>query len=123
MIAIFCGRLRTGERPTVFGDGTQTRDYIYVGDVVAAALAAAESGAGGPINIGSGIETDVLALARQLAEIDGSQDFEPEFAPPRAGEVQRIALDASRAERELAGTNQPRRWPPADPGFPLTPDH
>ena len=101
VIAIFCGRLRTGERPTVFGDGTQTRDYIYVGDVVVAALAAAKSGAGGPINIGSGIETDVLALARQLAEIDGSQDFEPEFAPPRAGEVQRIALDATRAEREL----------------------
>jgi len=101
VIAIFCGRLRSGERPTVFGDGTQTRDYIYVGDVVAAALAAAESEASGPINIGSGIETDVLELARQLAEIDGSADFEPELAPPRAGEVQRISLDAGRAEREL----------------------
>ncbi len=102
VIAIFCGRLREGGRPTVFGDGTQTRDYIYVGDVVAAALAAAESTATGPINIGSGIETDVLTLARQLAEIDGSESFEPEFAPPRAGEVQRIALDASRAEQELS---------------------
>ena len=101
VIAIFCGKLRGGERPTVFGDGTQTRDYIYVGDVVAAALAAAESVASGPINIGSGIETDVLTLARQLAEIDGSESFEPEFAPPRAGEVQKIALDAGRAEREL----------------------
>jgi UDP-glucose 4-epimerase len=101
VIAIFCGRLRAGGRPTVFGDGTQTRDYIYVGDVVAAALAAAESSFSGPVNIGSGIETDVLELARLLAEIDGSEDFEPEFAPPRAGEVQRIALDASRAEREL----------------------
>jgi UDP-glucose 4-epimerase len=101
VIAIFCGKLRAGERPTVFGDGTQTRDYIYVGDVVAAAIAAAESEATGPINVGSGIETDVLTLARQLAEIDGSESFEPEFAPPRAGEVQRIALDASRAEREL----------------------
>jgi UDP-glucose 4-epimerase len=102
VIAIFCGRLRAGERPTVFGDGRQTRDYIYVGDVVAAALAAAESDASGPINIGSGIETDVLELAAQLAEIDGAEGFEPELAPPRAGEVQRIALDASRAERELA---------------------
>jgi UDP-glucose 4-epimerase len=101
VIAIFCGRLRSGELPTVFGDGTQTRDYIYVGDVVAAALAAAESQASGPINVGSGIETDVLELARQLAEIDGSEGFEPEFAPPRAGEVQRISLDASKAEREL----------------------
>jgi UDP-glucose 4-epimerase len=101
VIAIFCGRLRAGERPTVFGDGKQTRDYIYVGDVVTAALAAAESDATGPINIGSGIETDVLELAAQLAEIDSSEEFEPEFAPPRAGEVQRISLDAKRAEDEL----------------------
>ncbi|MGC1851907.1 MAG: NAD-dependent epimerase/dehydratase family protein, partial [Solirubrobacterales bacterium] len=77
VIAIFCGRLRAGERPTVYGDGRQTRDYIYVGDVVAAALAAAESGASGPVNIGSGIETDVLELAAQLAEIGGAEDFEP----------------------------------------------
>jgi len=101
VVAIFCGRLRGGGRPTVFGDGRQTRDYIYVGDVVAAALAAAESGARGPVNIGSGIETDVLELAARLAEIGGGADFEPEFAPPRPGEVQRIALDAGRAEREL----------------------
>jgi UDP-glucose 4-epimerase len=101
VIAIFCGKLREGERPTVFGDGTQTRDYIYVGDVVAAALAAAESGASGPINVGTGIETDVLELARRLAEIDGAADFEPELASPRPGEVQRISLDASCAEREL----------------------
>src|SRR5680860_1518552 len=72
VIAIFCGKLRGGERPTVFGDGRQTRDYIYVGDVVTAALAAARSGASGPVNIGSGIETDVLELAARLAEIDGA---------------------------------------------------
>jgi UDP-glucose 4-epimerase len=101
VIAIFCGRLRAGEPPTVFGDGKQTRDYIYVGDVVAAALTAAESAASGPINVGTGIETDVLELARRLAEIDGAEGFEPELAPPRPGEVQRISLDASRAEREL----------------------
>jgi len=101
VIAIFCGRLRGGGRPTVFGDGRQTRDYIYVGDVVAAALAAAEAVTSGPVNIGTGVETDVLELAARLAEIDGSEDFEPEFAPPRAGEVQRIALDAGLAEREL----------------------
>jgi UDP-glucose 4-epimerase len=101
VIAIFCGRLRGGERPLVFGDGTQTRDYIYVGDVVAAALAAAESSFSGPVNIGSGIETDVLELARLLADLDGSEDFKPEFAPARTGEVQRISLDASKAEREL----------------------
>jgi UDP-glucose 4-epimerase len=100
VIAIFCGRLQAGERPTVFGDGRQTRDYIYVGDVVRAALAALESEASGPINVGTGIETDVLELAARLAEMAGA-DFEPEFAHPRAGEVQRICLDAGRAEREL----------------------
>jgi UDP-glucose 4-epimerase len=101
VIAIFCGRLRAGERPTVYGDGKQTRDYIYVGDVVEAALAAAGSELCGAVNIGSGIETDVLELARLLGEIGGAESFEPELAPPRAGEVQRISLDASRAQREL----------------------
>jgi UDP-glucose 4-epimerase len=101
VIAIFCGRLRAGERPTVYGDGRQTRDYIYVGDVVAAALAAAESRFRGPVNIGSGVETDVLELAAKLAELEGAEDFEPEFAPARAGEVQRISLKPGLAEREL----------------------
>jgi UDP-glucose 4-epimerase len=101
VIAIFCGRLQAGERPTVYGDGKQTRDYIYVGDVVTAALAAADSEASGPINVGSGIETDVLELAARLGELGEAEDFEPELAPPRAGEVQRISLDAGRAEREL----------------------
>ena len=100
VIAIFCGRLRAGERPTVFGDGRQTRDYIYVGDVVAAALAASESKASGPINIGTGHETNVLELARLLGELEGAE-FEPELAPARTGEVQRISIDPGRAEREL----------------------
>jgi UDP-glucose 4-epimerase len=101
VIAIFCGLLRSGGQPTVYGDGRQTRDYIYVGDVVAAALAAAGSELSGPVNIGTGVETDVLELAEALARIGGAESFEPRFAPPRAGEVQRIALDASRAEHEL----------------------
>jgi UDP-glucose 4-epimerase len=101
VIAIFCGLLDSGGRPTVFGDGTQTRDYIYVGDVVAAALAAAASELSGPVNIGTGRETNVLELAEALKQLGGAESFEPEFAPPRPGEVQRISLDASRAEREL----------------------
>jgi UDP-glucose 4-epimerase len=101
VIAIFCGKLRAGERPLIFGDGTQTRDYLYVGDVVAAALAAAESTLTGPVNLGTGREASVLELAETLGRLGGSESFEPEFAGPRAGEVQRIALDASRAEREL----------------------
>jgi UDP-glucose 4-epimerase len=101
VIAIFCGLLKEGGRPTVFGDGTQTRDYIYVGDVVSAALAAADSEATGPINIGTGRETNVLELIEALRGLAGNESFEPEFAPERTGEVQRITIDAGRAEREL----------------------
>jgi UDP-glucose 4-epimerase len=101
VIAIFCGLLKEGGRPTVFGDGKQTRDYIYVGDVVSAALAAGDSDAAGAINIGTGKETDVLELIESLKNISGNEDFDPEFAPERTGEVQQITIDAGRAEREL----------------------
>jgi UDP-glucose 4-epimerase len=100
VIAIFCGRLIEGERPTVFGDGLQTRDYVYVGDVVAANLAAAQASATGPFNIGTGQQTSVLDLVEALRKLaDGG--FEPEMAPARPGEVQHIALDYSRAREEL----------------------
>ena len=72
-----------------------------MGDVVAAALAAAEAEATGPINIGTGVETDVLELARLLGELGGAETSSPSSRPPRAGEVQRISLDPARAEREL----------------------
>jgi UDP-glucose 4-epimerase len=101
VIAIFCGLLASGGRPKIFGDGTQTRDYLYVGDVVSAALAASGSAARGPVNLGTGREASVLDLAEILGRLGGVESFEPEFAPPRAGEVQRISLDAGRAKREL----------------------
>jgi UDP-glucose 4-epimerase len=102
VIAIFCGLLKEGgRRPTVFGDGRQTRDYIYVGDVVSAALAAGDSDATGAINIGTGKETDVLELIESLKRISGNEDFDPEFAPERTGEVQQITIDATRARQEL----------------------
>ena len=101
VIAIFCGLLKDGGRPTIFGDGTQTRDYIYVGDVVSAALAAGESEATGAINIGTGVETDVLELIEALKQLSGQEGFEPEFAPERTGEVQSISIDATRARQEL----------------------
>jgi UDP-glucose 4-epimerase len=75
--------------------------------VVAAILAAAESEATGAINVGTGVETDVLELVARLGELGGGEGFEPEFAPAREGEVQRISIDPSRAGRELgwsAGT-------------------
>jgi UDP-glucose 4-epimerase len=101
VVAIFCGLLKDGGVPTVYGDGSQTRDYIYVGDVVAAALAAGATTLGGAVNIGTGREASVLDIVEILGGLVGRDDFTPKFAPPRAGEVQRISLDASLAEREL----------------------
>jgi UDP-glucose 4-epimerase len=101
VVAIFCGLLKDGGVPTVYGDGSQTRDYIYVGDVVAAALAAGATQLGGSVNIGTGREASVLDIVEILGGLAGRDDFTPEFAPARAGEVQRISLDASLAEREL----------------------
>jgi UDP-glucose 4-epimerase len=100
VIAIFCGRLLAGERPIVFGDGLQTRDYVHVDDVVAANLAAVESDAIGAFNVGTGVETTVLQLVEALAPLaDGP--FEPDHRSARPGEVQRIALDCARAREEL----------------------
>jgi UDP-glucose 4-epimerase len=110
VIAIFCERLRAGARPVVFGDGRQTRDYVYVGDVAAATLAALGSPATGPLNVGAGAETSVLDLVDALRTLAGDAAFEPEHAPPRPGEARRSCLDSSRAAAELgwrAGTPLP----------------
>jgi UDP-glucose 4-epimerase len=94
VVAIFSERARTGERVTVFGDGRQTRDFVYVGDAVAANLAAAESDAVGAYNIGRGEETSVLDLTDALR-------LEYDLARERPGEARRSCLDPSRARREL----------------------
>ena len=101
VIAIFCGRLQGGARPTVFGDGTQTRDYVYVGDVVAANLAALAAPVRGPVNIGTGVQTSVLDLVTILRELSDAGEFEPEFAPARLGELDRSCLDITRAREAL----------------------
>jgi UDP-glucose 4-epimerase len=100
VVAIFCGALLRGAAPTVFGDGLQTRDYVYVDDVVSAFLAAADSDATGAFNVGTGIETNVLDLGAALARLC-EVDFEPQTAPPRPGEVKRIAIDSSLAATAL----------------------
>src|SRR5439155_23932936 len=99
VVAIFMKRLREGGTPKIFGDGTQTRDYVYVGDVVAATLAA-EVHAGGVLNVSTGIETSVLELYDRIQRVAGVER-EPEFADARPGELQRSVLDASLAKREL----------------------
>lgn len=103
VIAIFCGKLRDGTRPTIFGDGTQTRDYIYVGDVVRAQLAAGQSSVTGEINVGTGRETTVLDIVEVMKELEpeAAAGFDPAFAEPRLGEVERSCLDVTRAREEL----------------------
>jgi UDP-glucose 4-epimerase len=101
VIAIFCGKLDAGETPTIYGDGLQTRDFAYVGDVVAANLAAVDAPVTGPVNIGTGVETTVLELAKILGELGGVEHFEPQFAPARLGELARSCLDIRRARETL----------------------
>jgi UDP-glucose 4-epimerase len=103
VVAIFCERLLAGRRPVVFGDGSQTRDFVHVGDVAAANLAAADA-ADLPhrvYNIGTGIEVSVLELLAAVAEVTASGAVAALHAPPRAGEVHRSCLDGRRAVVEL----------------------
>ncbi len=103
VVAIFLNRLRSGEQTAIYGDGLQTRDFVYVGDVASGLLAAA--GGGGVYNIGTGVRTSVLDLHRLCAAAAGV-DREPELGPPRAGDLRDSVLDPGRAERELG-------WSPA----------
>jgi len=99
VVAIFLGRLRDAEICHIYGDGRQERDYVYVGDVVRAALAAAEV-EGGVFNVGTGRATSVLELYNLCRKVAGS-DLAAEHEPARAGELQRSVLDVGKAAREL----------------------
>ena len=99
VIAIYCHAAANSRQVRVFGDGRQTRDFVYVGDAAAAFLAAAASDVGGAFNIGTGKETTVLGLVERL-------ELEPTFEPERPGEIRRSCLDAS-AARDVLG------WEPA----------
>jgi UDP-glucose 4-epimerase len=108
VVAIFCNRLIDGTPLTIFGDGLQTRDYVYAGDVARANLLAsraelprAEGVDSRAFNVGTSIETDVVELARRLREVSGKSSARVEHAPARAGEQRRSAVDASKAARVL----------------------
>ena len=107
VVAIFIQHLLDGSPPRINGDGEQTRDYVYIGDVVAANLLALESSYTGALNIGTGCETDVLSLFRLLCERTGS-GVAAVHAPAKMGEQRRSSLDASRAREKL-------RWSPQTP--------
>lgn len=104
VVGVMLLRLAAGEQPRIFGDGGQTRDFVYVGDAVDAMLRAAERGSG-VYNVGSGTKTTVLDLYERCARLAGVAAA-AEHAPARAGEIRDNVLDVSKAGRELG-------WSPA----------
>jgi UDP-glucose 4-epimerase len=100
VIAIFASSMLSGDRATIFGDGEQTRDYVYVEDTVEAFAAAMDRASSETVNIGTGVETSVNALYAMLADIVGTRS-EPAYGPQPEGELRRIALDNSLAASVL----------------------
>jgi UDP-glucose 4-epimerase len=100
VVAIFCGRMLEGKPCTIYGDGKQTRDYIFVGDVVRANLAAANANVSGAINVGTGIETTVNDLYHTLGTV-ADVTRAPEYAPVRPGEQSRSVISPARAAQLL----------------------
>jgi len=97
VVAIFASKMLAGETPTIYGDGNQTRDYVFIDDVVHAFALAADRGSGRLVNIGTTLETSVNGLFRMLADITGF-GAQPLYGPLPGGELRRICLD-----NELAG--------------------
>ena len=104
VVAIFSERLLAGEVPTIYGDGKQTRDYVYVGDVVRANVAALSTDFVGPVNIGTSIETDVNQLCETMRVLTRCP-HQAKHAPSRAGEQMRSVIAIDRARDVL-------RWRP-----------
>jgi len=101
VVSIFASKMLTGEAPTIYGDGNQTRDYVFIDDVVHAFVQAIDRGSGKLVNIGTGLETSVNGLYRLLADIIGFEG-EPQHGPLPPGELRRIALDIATASSALA---------------------
>ncbi len=100
VVAIWAGKLLDGESCVIYGDGAQTRDFVYVDDVVDAFVRAGEKGSGLLLNVGTGVETSVLTLYTTMAEAVGSSQ-PADHRPARAGELQRSALDVGKAKLHL----------------------
>ena len=103
--AIFIGKMLRGETPTIFGDGEQLRDYVYVSDIVEANIASLGRGDGQVYNIGSGIGTSVNQIYEKLQQIMGVST-PPDYSEARTGEIQKTYLESSKAKRELGWSAQ-----------------
>jgi UDP-glucose 4-epimerase len=100
VVAIFSKKILAGEAPLINGDGLQTRDYTYIGDVVKVNIVAIKSDFTGPVNIGTGAETDVVTLFNVLKDASG-KDIEELHGPAKTGEQKRSVLDNSLAGKVL----------------------
>jgi UDP-glucose 4-epimerase len=100
VVAIFCRKMLSGRPCTIYGDGNQTRDFVFVDDVVSAFLDARDRGSGELINVGSGLELSVNELYSKLAELTSTR-FEPIYAEARPGELDRIVIDSAKAAEVL----------------------
>jgi UDP-glucose 4-epimerase len=117
VVAVFAGRMLARRQPTVHGDGSQTRDFLFVDDAVDAFVRATEKGGGLLMNIGTGVETSVLDLYGRLAGLTGYREA-PHHAATRPGELTRSALDPGRAGIHLGW----RPWTSLDDGLALAVD-
>ena len=115
VIAIFASKMLEGETPTIFGDGEQTRDFVFVDDTVHAFALAAERGSGVVVNVGTGVETSVNGLYELMA---ATAQFKgrPRYGPERPGDLRRNALDPAAADKELGW----RPWTSLEEGLKAT---
>jgi UDP-glucose 4-epimerase len=118
VVALFAGKLLNHERPVVYGDGEQTRDFVYVDDVVDAFVRATEKGGGLLLNVGTGVETSVQQLFDTMARLAGFKG-QARYEPPRPGELRRSALDPGRAAIHLGW----KPWTSLDEGLARTIEH
>ena len=117
VVSIFSNLMLQGKRPVIFGDGDQTRDYVFVSDVADACVRAGGVGGGRLLNIGTGVETSVIALFKLLADIIGF-DQNPVFSDPRPGDIPRSVVDAAAAAKHLGW----RAWTSLEQGLRQTAD-
>ncbi len=118
VVAIFAARMLAGKPVTIFGDGAQTRDFLYVDDAVDAMVRASERGGGLTLNIGTGIEVSINHLHAVMADLCGNE-IPPVHVPERQGEIRRSSLDASRAAIHLGW----RPFTPVETGIAAVLEH
>ena len=118
VVSIFATKLLSHERPVIYGDGAQTRDFVYVDDIVDAFVRSVDKGGGLLMNVGTGVETSIQQLFDVMAKLTGFKQ-NARYDPPRLGELQRSALDPARAGIHLGW----RPWTPLEEGVARTLEH